>query len=57
MLFKFYVGWGLLVVTAFAGLAASGVRMPSAQGGSTSGSYGTGRAFHSFSSGGWSFGK
>jgi len=57
MLVKFYIGWGLLVVTAFAGLAASGTRLPSVQGQSSGGVYGTGRSFHSYSSGGWGFGK
>ena len=57
MLVKGYIVWGILVVTAFAGLAASGTRMPRGGGGSTGGVYGTGRSYHSYSSGGWGFGK
>lgn len=58
MLVKLYVVWGLLVVTAFAGLAASGVKMPQGNFGSTGGSGGTGSSYHGYSSGGgWGFGK
>ncbi len=56
MLVKGYIAWGLIVITTFAGLAASGVKAP--RGSATSGAYGTGRSSYGYSSGGgWGFGK
>lgn len=57
MLVKFYIGWGLLVVTTFAALAASGTRVPSLPASSGGVSHTSGGSYHSYSSGGWGFGK